>query len=148
MSKLPRHRRRFARVPHITRVGRVGRVSRGVSLIEVLVVLVLFSVGLIGMVGLQARAVQVSVGAEDSSRAALLANDIASRMWGARSITLNTAVIDAWNLRVADATQGGLPNGVGTVTVVGTVATINITWRAPHEPSTTTRNYQTQLMIP
>jgi len=142
MNKLPRHRGR------VTRSTCVGRVSRGVSLIEVLVVLVLFSVGLIGMVGLQARAVQVSVGAEDSSRAALLANDIASRMWGERSITLDTAVIDAWNLRVADATQGGLPNGVGTVTVVGTVATINITWRAPHEPSTTTRNYQTQLMIP
>ena len=124
------------------------RITRGVSLIEVLVVLVLFSVGLIGMVGLQARAVQVSVGAEDSSRAALLANDIASRMWGARSITLDTAVIDAWNLRVADATQGGLPNGVGTVTVTGTVATITITWRAPNEPTTASHTYQTQLVIP
>ena len=140
MSKPPRRRHRHCRF------------DLGVSLIEVLVVLVLFSVGLIGMVGLQARAVQVSVSAEDSARAALLANDIASRMWGARSVTLDSAAISDWNARVADPAQGGLPNGVGTITVaatpIGNVATINVAWRAPHEPSTTVHAYQTQVSMP
>lgn len=124
------------------------RAARGISLIEVLVVLVLFSFGLIGMVGLQARALQTSVGAEDSARAALLANDMASRMWGARSVTLDAAIVEEWNDRVADATQGGLPNGEGTVTVAGNVATIRVTWRAPHEPSTAAHVYQTQVQMP
>ena len=124
------------------------RAARGISLIEVLVVLVLFSFGLIGMVGLQARALQTSVGAEDSARAALLANDMASRMWGARSVTLDAAVVEVWNDRVADQTQGGLPNGEGTVTVAGNVATIRVTWRAPHEPSTAGHVYQTQVQMP
>ena len=124
------------------------RAARGISLIEVLVVLVLFSFGLIGMVGLQARALQTSVGAEDSARAALLANDIASRMWGARSVTLDAAVVEDWNDRVADPTQGGLPNGEGTVTVAGNVATIRVTWRAPHEPATASHVYQTQVQMP
>jgi type IV pilus assembly protein PilV len=124
------------------------RAARGISLIEVLVVLVLFSFGLIGMVGLQARALQTSVGAEDSARAALLANDMASRMWGARSVTLDAAVVEVWNDRVADQSQGGLPNGEGTVTVAGNVATIRVTWRAPHEPSTAGHVYQTQVQMP
>lgn len=123
------------------------RAARGISLIEVLVVLVLFSFGLIGMVGLQARAVQTSVGAEDSARAALLAGDLASRMWGERSLTLDSGVIDAWNDRIADPTQGGLPNGVGSVTVVGNIATITVTWRAPHEPSTASHVYRTQVQM-
>lgn len=126
-----------------------NRTARGISLIEVLVVLVLFSFGLIGMVGLQARAVQTSVGAEDSARAALLANDLVSRMWGARSVTLDSTVIDDWNDRVADPTQGGLPNGAGTVAVASGVATITVTWKPPHEPSTAASSvYRTQVQMP
>jgi type IV pilus assembly protein PilV len=122
--------------------------SRGVSMIEVLVVIVLFSFGLIGMVGLQARAVQFSVSAEDSSRAALLANEIVSEMWGSNSVTLGSGAIAAWNARVADATNRGLPNGAGTVSVAGNVATVTVTWRAPHEPVGTTHSYVTQVQIP
>ncbi len=122
--------------------------NRGVSMIEVLVVIVLFSFGLIGMVGLQARAVQFSVSAEDSSRAALLANEIVSAMWGTNSITLTAGEITAWNTRVGDSANRGLPNGVGTVVVAGTVATVTITWRAPHEPTTTVHSYVTQVQIP
>jgi type IV pilus assembly protein PilV len=125
------------------------RAARGISLIEVLVVLVLFSFGIIGRVGLQARAVQTSVGAEDSARAALLANDLASRMWGARSVTLDSAVVDDWNERVGDPTQGGLPNGAGTVTVTSGVATITVTWKPPHEPIAAASSvYRTQVQMP
>jgi type IV pilus assembly protein PilV len=73
---------------------------------------------------------------------------MASRMWGARSITLDAAVVDDWNDRVADPTQGGLPNGAGTITVAGNVATIRVTWRAPHERSTASRVHQTQVQMP
>lgn len=121
--------------------------QRGVSLIEVLVVLVLFSVGLIGMVGLQARALQYSVSAEDSSRAALLANELVSAMWGANTVNLPAAAVTAWQDQVADATTRGLPNGVGSVVVNGTVATVTITWRAPHEPSTAVHTYVTQAQL-
>ena len=122
--------------------------QRGVSMIEVLVVIVLFSFGLIGMVGLQAKAVQVSVSAEDSSRAALLANEIASAMWAANSVLLPSADITAWDLRVADAASRGLSNGVGTVTVASGVATVTVTWRAPQEPAAALHTYSTQVQIP
>ena len=121
--------------------------SCGISMIEVLVVLVLFSFGLIGMVGLQARAVQASVGAEDSNRAALLANEIASTMWGSNSVNLSIATVANWNTMVADATDRGLPNGIGTVVVDGNVATITVSWRAPHEPGTALHRYVTQVQI-
>jgi type IV pilus assembly protein PilV len=124
------------------------RAQRGVSMIEVLVVLVLFSFGLIGIVGLQARAVQYSVSAEDSNRAALLANEIVSAMWGTNTINLPTATVTAWGAQVSDPTNRGLPNGAGTVTVSGNVATITITWRAPHEPASASHSYVTQVQLP
>ena len=130
------------------KVPTLRRAARGISMIEVLVVILLFSFGLIGMVGLQAKAVQVSVSAEDSSRAALLANELVSAMWGANSVTLASGVITAWNARVADTTTRGLPNGQGTVTVTAGVATITVSWRAPHEPTGTTHRYITQAQIP
>ncbi len=124
------------------------RRARGLSLIEVLVVIVLFSFGLIGMVGLQAKAVQNSVSAEDSARAALLANDMVSTMWANNTVSLPTATVSAWNTSVGDATARGLPNGAGTVTVSAGVATITVTWRAPHEPSGTVHTYTTQVQLP
>ncbi len=124
------------------------RRARGLSLIEVLVVIVLFSFGLIGMVGLQAKAVQNSVSAEDSARAALLANDMVSTMWAHNTVSLPTATVSAWNTSVGDATARGLPNGAGTVTVSAGVATITVTWRAPHEPSGTVHTYTTQVQMP
>ncbi len=127
---------------------RIARRSRGFTLIEVLVVMALFSFGLLGLVGLQAKAVQYSVGAEDSSRAALLANEIVSTMWGLRTVTLPTATVTAWQLRVANASVNGLPNGAGTITVSNNIATVTITWRGPSEPSTASHQYVTQVLIP
>ncbi len=126
---------------------RSARSARGVSMIEVLVVLVLFSFGLIGVVGLQARAVQFSTNAEDSNRAALLANEMASAMWTNQTVLLPPATVTAWETAVADGTARGLPNGVGTVAVVGTLATITVTWRPPHEPAGTTRTYRTHVQL-
>jgi type IV pilus assembly protein PilV len=123
------------------------RMTGGFTLVEVLVVLALFSFGLLGLVGLQAKAVQYSVGAEDSSRAALLANELASTMWGARTVTLPTATITAWQARVADTSVNGVPNGSGSISVANNVATITITWRGPTEPSSASHQYVTQVLI-
>lgn len=124
------------------------RRARGFTLIEVLVAIVLMSFGLLGLVSLQARAVQFSVSAEDSQRAALLANEVAAQMWGSNSVTLPAANITAWENRVKDATASGLPNGVGTVTVNGNVASIVVQWRPPRAAVGEENRYQTDVVIP
>ena len=110
-----------------------SRAQRGMSLIEVLVSLVIFSIGLLGMVGLQARATQFSVDAEDRTRAALLANELVSAMWGAQTTTLDDNTVKAWQRRLADTSAGGLPNAEGKVSVPDAdgVVQISVTWRAP-----------------
>ena len=123
------------------------RYARGVSLIEVLIVVLLFSFGLIGLVAIQARAVQFSVSAEDTGRAALLANEIASQMWAANTVNLPTADVSAWASRVADVTNGGLPNGAGSVAVAGNVARVTIQWRAPRAATGEENRYVTDVLI-
>ena len=124
------------------------RAARGFSMIEVLVAIVLISFGILGLVSLQARAAQVSVSAEDSQRAALLAGELASTMWGANTVTLPSAVTDAWELPVADPAVAGLPNATGTVAVNGTVARITVQWRATHAASGEDNRYVTDVAMP
>lgn len=135
-------------LPPATRGPHTGRPRRGLSLIEVMVVLVLFSFGLLGLVGLQARALQVSVNAEDSSRAALLANELASAMWTNNTANLPASAISAWQARVANATAAGLPGGNGSVVVTGNVARITITWVPPGTSSGAENRYMTEVLIP
>jgi type IV pilus assembly protein PilV len=138
------------KVPSRTARGRIvalPKPRRGMSLVEVLMALLLFSVALIGLVGLQARAVQISVSGENSQRASLLASELATTMWTTGTVNLPAATLTAWNNQVADPTGRGVPNGVGAVAVTGTVARITITWRAPHEPSTTTHQYYTEVQL-
>ncbi|MBN8491879.1 MAG: prepilin-type N-terminal cleavage/methylation domain-containing protein [Burkholderiales bacterium] len=129
---------------------RTLRRSRGLSMIEVLVAVVLISFGILGLVSLQARAVQVSVSAEDSQRAALLAGEIAATMWGENTVSLDEAVVEAWADRVADPAVTGLPNATGTVVVDagGDVARVTITWRAPHAAEGEENRYVTDIVIP
>lgn len=115
------------------------------SLIEVLTTVLIFSVGLLGLVGLQTRAIQVSAGAEDTNRAALLANELSSQMWLANDTRIDTT---AWAAQVKDTLNGGLPNGVGTVAFDGNVATITVQWKSPNAAKDATPNqYQTQVVI-
>lgn len=115
------------------------------SLIEVLTSLLIFSIGIVGLMSLQARATQFSTSAEDTNRAALLANEIAAEMWARNSVTVDTT---AWAARVADTANGGLPNGTGTVTVTGSEADITITWRPPRAAAGETNRFVTQVLIP
>ena len=122
----------------------------GLTLIEVLVTILIFSFGLLGFVGLQARAIQFSMSAEDSNRAAMLANEISSTMLVSQSASAPAAVYSAWQARVA-ASAVGLPNGQGTVSTTGNVATITLTWQAPGAASGTANSvnkYVTQFILP
>ncbi len=128
------------------------RAAGGFMLIEVLISVLIFSVGLMGLVALQARAHQFSVSAEDTNRAALLANEIVSVMWANQSASsvVPSATYDAWRTRVATATVDGLPNGDGKVTVApdGRTAEVQITWRAPMARAGTPDNrFVTQVVI-
>lgn len=123
------------------------------TLIEVLVAILIFSFGLVGLVGLQARALQFSTSAEDTSRAALLANEMATTMVVNQTISPTTLAsqITAWQARASDATQGGLPNGAATVAASGNVATITVTWNPPSAASAafnSQNQYVTQVVIP
>lgn len=122
--------------------------QRGALLIESLIVILIFSFGLLAIAGLQAKATQVALSAEDSNRAAMLANDLASQMWAQRSVTLDDAVLEAWQERVGSPTSGGLPNGSGAVDVTGSVARITITWKAPTAAVGSQSNkYSTDVVI-
>jgi type IV pilus assembly protein PilV len=125
--------------------------SKGLTLIEVLVAILIFSFGLLGFVGLQARAIQYSSSAEDTNRAALLANELATQMVGAHSANPSAAVISAWQARASDPTAAGLPNGAASVATTGNVATVTVTWRstgAASAAANSTNQYVTQVIIP
>lgn len=119
--------------------------QRGSTLLEVLVSVLIFSFGILGLVAMQVRATQYSVDAEDRNRAALLADDLAAQMRLARTVTLPTAQITAWQTRVADATTQGLPSGIATITVAGNTALITITWQQPR--STLTSQLVTEVVL-
>jgi type IV pilus assembly protein PilV len=122
--------------PRCSPASRARLGSRGMTLVEVLVALLVFSVGLVGMAALQARALRYSNSAEDTNRAALLANEIAAQMLMNQNVVLPSARIAAWRARVADPTGSGLPNGDANVSVDGTgLATITIQWRSPNAAS-------------
>lgn len=121
----------------------------GVGLIEVLISILIFSFGVLGLVGLQTRATLFSVSAEDTNRAALLANEVSAAMWNNNSVSLPAATITAWQDRVASAAVAGLgPSASGVVSVSGNVAEIRITWRPPQAASSAAANrYVTQVVV-
>lgn len=119
--------------------GRTRTRQSGIALLEALVSIVIFSFGLLGLIGLEARVINFSVNAEDRNRAALLANDIASNMWLAGTVTVAPAVLTAWQARASDPTKAGLPSGAITITpVAGSTnsADVTITWRSTSSATT------------
>lgn len=127
--------------------------SRGMSLIEVLVGILLISFGLLGLISLMSRNIQFSVGAEDSLRAALLADELASSIVMASSkvagdVTLDAAAVAAWQAAVASPTGRGLPNGSGTATASGRTVQITIQWQPPQAASGAKNSYATTVVLP
>ena len=128
------------------------RRQAGMTLIEVLVAILVLSFGLLGFVGLQARAIQFSTSAEDTNRAALLANEITAAMALYQTVGLPSATVTAWQARVADPTVAGLANGVGTVTITSvTSASITVRWVPPsagNAASAVPNQFVTQFVLP
>lgn len=124
----------------------------GFLLIEALIATVIFSIGLLGLVAMQAKAVQFSVDAEDRNHAALLANEIVSKMWGQQTVdtSLLTTEITAWQTRV----KAALPPYDDTVTAnVSTadsdgVVTVTIGWTPVTIRQAVRRSYVTQVVMP
>ena len=125
--------------------------QRGVSVIEALVALLLLSIGMLGMASLHGRAIQYGTDAQDRVRAAMLANELVASLWATRSNTLSAAAIEAWQTRVSDAANIGLPNASGSVSTPDSngVVTITITWRPPARPSAEGNlQYVTKVSLP
>ncbi|MFT3789865.1 MAG: hypothetical protein QM741_02060 [Rudaea sp.] len=97
--------------------------QHGMMLIEVMIAILVFAIGVLGMVKMKAVAIANSVNAEDRATAALLANDLITEMWVAKS-SATPSDYTTWQSRVSDA----LPGGSGALNVTGTVATVTITW--------------------
>lgn len=123
--------------------------QRGIALIEVLVAALLISFGLLGLISLQSRATQFSVGADDRARAALLANELASEMWGIGSVNISAATLEKWEKLAKDPTGAGLPNGTVTVRDIGgNTMRITVEWSPPKSKDESTNRYTTDVAIP
>jgi type IV pilus assembly protein PilV len=123
-----------------------------VALIEALVSVLIFSFGVLGLMGLEASAINFSVDAEDRNRATLLANEIASSMWLANSVTVTAPQLAAWQAKAADPTQTGLPGGNVTITATGGAARsvdIALTWQAHTDAAgSQNRQFTTRVILP
>jgi len=123
----------------------------GFSMIEMLVGLLITSFGLLGLIALQARALQSSIGSEDAQRATLLASEMAAILLNANRVDVDKFVVERWAKRVADTSAQGVPNGVGTVTVIdATKARIVVSWWpvSSRGAAGDQHQYRTDVVIP
>lgn len=129
------------------------RRQAGFLLLEVVVALLLFSLGIGGMLRLQARASQLALAAEDRGRASSLANELVATMWAQRTLNVNATDLATWTTKVGNMGAGGLPNGVGAVTLDNAttpqLATITITWTPiARDASDSAHQYITRVVLP
>jgi len=123
-----------------------ARSARGFLLIEVLVAILIFSFAVLGLIALLASSMQTSIDGENRERAAIFASQIANEMWYMKTVNLPAADVTNWqNTVAAFNVQSGLPNGVGSVSVNGNIAFIQVTWKPPHGVQ---HQYQTVVQIP
>lgn len=126
------------------------RSQRGFSLIEVLVSVLLLSFGVLGLIGLQTRAIGMTNEAEERNTAARLADDVASEMWMAHTVSLPAARVTAWEDFVEDAAKSRLPNGTLQIAAISgrtDAVDLTITWRAPTRATTDVSTLSTRVVI-
>ena len=120
--------------------------ARGASLLEVLVTIVIMAVGLLGLAKLQVSNLRNNQNVLYRTEATFLANDILDSMRVLNSVAphdkaahylvatgsgtaagpsaVALADVSAWKVRIAQA----LPDGDGSISVNGRIATIRIEW--------------------
>jgi type IV pilus assembly protein PilV len=129
--------------------------QHGVMLLEALVAILIFSLGVLAVIQLQAVSIKQASGAEQRSTAALLANDLVSRMWASdktaatlqNNFSSSAANATGYTQWLNTVRNSGLPNvsqdkntlptvtfANGPATSSGTAslqATISLFWIAP-----------------
>lgn len=128
------------------------------TLIEVIVALLIFSFGLLGLVGLQGRAHTFAMSAEDSNRAALLADEIVTSSVLTANLATNGGAVGTATLATPSATDWSasaaavLPNGTvsfGTMLSGSKRLPVKIFWKSPTAASGAASNsYQTEAILP
>jgi type IV pilus assembly protein PilV len=128
-----------------------SQIQRGVALLEVLVSVLIFTFGVLGLIGLQARAITMSVEAEDRNRAALLANEIASTIWLSNNSVIDTTVgTPSWDQRAKDTLGPTATVVVAPEATIPNSANITLTWFPPQRSSTESASSQltTRVTLP
>lgn len=108
----------------------------GVMLLEALVAILIFSLGIIALMGLQANSIAQVSQAKYRTDASYLASQIVGRMWmDPSSQALTNFQSNGYTGRAGwdSLVAATLPNGAGSIAVLGTVATVTITWRQPED---------------
>lgn len=141
------------------------RAQAGVMLIEAMVAILIFSLGVLSVIQLQAVSVKQASGAQYRSTAALLANDLVSRMWASDKTPGTLTTNFASNPAGANYTQwlntvrnSGLPNvsanpptvsfTAGPASATGAASTqaiVKVFWKAPGETDTHSYEVVAQL---
>jgi type IV pilus assembly protein PilV len=110
------------------------RSQAGVMLIEALVAILIFTLGIVAVMGLQANSIIQVSQAKYRTDAAYLANQIIGKMWVDQAnlsayVGTGYAGRSPWDTQVAAT----LPQGAGTIAVVGSLVTVTITWKQPED---------------
>ena len=125
--------------PHLTfrqsgsRSMRARTDQRGAALLEALVAILLLMLGILALIGLQGRMVSASTEAQMRGEATYLADQLLGQMavdegnfagYVTTSGSCSSANCTTWLANVANT----LPSGTATVTVNGSVVTVQVNW--------------------
>ena len=146
--------------------------NAGFTLIEILIAMLVLAVGLLGLAGMQATSLKNNQSAYNRSRATQLAYDLADRMRAnvigkasytailpssaaeqkvCSSVTTICTFVDMaqndlfeWNSSLISS----LPSGIGTISVLGDIYTIRITWDDDQDGNDANNpNFQTSFQL-
>lgn len=109
----------------------------GAMLLEGLISILIFAMGILAIVGLHASSTKATTQAKSRVDASLVASQRIGQMW-----------VDQGNLggyAETDAPVAGLPNGTRTTVILGTQATVTVSWQMPGDD--TVHSYQTIAQI-
>lgn len=108
--------------------------QRGASILEALIAILIFSGALLGLMGMQAASIRNVADAKYRSDASFLAQSIIGQMWLDKGNLSSYAGTYPAKTAWLNQVQSLLPNGNGTIAVVGNDVTVTVTWQPPNQP--------------